>query len=99
MWLARIRVMLKKGVLDPQGKAVLGALRTQGYERVQEVRVGKYLEVRLDEMGRIEAEAEVEEMCRRLLSNPVIEDFAFELDELSESTNKSAKEKDAGKGK
>ncbi len=99
MWLARIRVMLKKGVLDPQGKAVLGALRTQGYERVQEVRVGKYLEVRLDEMGRIEAEAEVEEMCRRLLSNPVIEDFAFELDELSESTNKSAKKKDAGKGK
>lgn len=88
MWLARIRVMLKKGVLDPQGKAVLGALQTQGYQRVQEVRVGKYMEVRLHSMGRIEAEAEVEEMCRRLLSNPVIEEFRFELDELPESAER-----------
>lgn len=80
MWKARIRVMLKKGVLDPQGETVRRSLAALGYAQVEEVRVGKYLEVTLDTPNREDAAAQVEEMCRRLLANPVIEDFGFDLD-------------------
>lgn len=73
---------LKKAVLDPQGEAVKNSLHTLGYERVRRVRVGKYIEVELEASGIEEASAEVEEMARRLLSNPVIEDFSYEVEEV-----------------
>jgi len=80
---ARIYVTLKQGILDPQGNAVQGALASLGYQNVEEVRVGKYLVLSLAHSDRAEAEKEVREMCARLLVNPVIEDYTFELQEVS----------------
>ncbi|MBE3573405.1 MAG: phosphoribosylformylglycinamidine synthase subunit PurS [Moorella humiferrea] len=81
MLLAKIYVTLKPGVLDPQGEAVMGGLKAMGYEGVTAVRVGKYLEVQLDMEDRQEAGRQVEEMCRRLLANPVIEQYRYTLEE------------------
>lgn len=83
MFQARIYVTLKKGILDPQGKAVKGALVKLGYGQVEDVRVGKYLELSLSCSDRGEAEQAVEEMCERLLVNAVIEEYTFELQEVS----------------
>ena len=81
MYLARVRVILKPTVNDPQGLTILGALHSLGFSSAQEVRAGKYMEVRLDEESREGAEAQVEEMCRKLLANPVIETYSFEVEE------------------
>ncbi|HLH21025.1 MAG TPA: phosphoribosylformylglycinamidine synthase subunit PurS [Chloroflexota bacterium] len=81
MWLARIHVTLKPVVNDPQGLAVMGGLHQLGYTGVESVRLGKYLEVRLAAPDRAAAERQVDEMCRRLLANPVIEDYRYALDE------------------
>jgi phosphoribosylformylglycinamidine synthase subunit PurS len=85
MWLARIHVTLKPVVNDPQGLAVMGGLHQLGYAGVESVRLGKYLEVRRAEPERTAAEAQVDEMCRRLLANPVIEDYRYALDEIPDS--------------
>lgn len=82
MYLARIYVTPKPGVNDPQGLAILGGLHNMGYGGVQRVRAGKYLEVRLNGSTKAEAEAQVEEMCQRLLANPVIEEFRFEMEDV-----------------
>jgi len=80
-WKAKVEVTLKKAVLDPQGAAVEKSLQALGYDGVSEVRVGKYIELNLEANDREEAAARVEDMSRRLLSNPVIEDFSYELQE------------------
>ena len=73
---AIVTVTLRQGVLDPAGKAVSGGLRSMGFDEVGEVRLGKLIEVELaDGASPAAAKARVEEMCRRLLANPVIEDF------------------------
>ncbi len=82
MFQARIYITLKPTVGDPQGQAVLGGLRSLGFASVDTLRMGKYLEVRLSEGERGRAEAQVNEMCRKLLANPVIEDYRFDLEEL-----------------
>ena len=76
---ALIRITLKNGVLDPQGKAIQNALGSLGFKGVDEVRQGKYLEVDLAETDEAAAKAVVEKMCRDLLANTVIENYAFEL--------------------
>ncbi len=77
---ARIEVRLKPGILDPQGKAIGGALHGLGYEGLGEVRQGKLIEIDLPgATDRAEAAARVEAMCRTLLANPVTEDFRVEL--------------------
>jgi phosphoribosylformylglycinamidine synthase len=76
---ARIRITLKNGVLDPQGKAIQNALTGLGFAGIEEVRQGKYIEVDLAATDEAAARAEVERMCRELLANLVIEDYAFEL--------------------
>jgi phosphoribosylformylglycinamidine synthase len=81
MLLARIYITLKPGVLDPQGEAVGNSLKTMGYTGVASVRVGKYLELQLDQDDRAAAGRQVEEMCRRLLANPVIEQYRYTLEE------------------
>jgi phosphoribosylformylglycinamidine synthase len=81
MWKAAIKVMLKRSVLDPQGQAVQKALHTLGYQNLSEVRIGKYLEVKVALSDRESAAAQVREMCERLLANMVIEDYTFELTE------------------
>ena len=77
----KIFVYLKDGVLDPQGKAVERSLHALGYKEVQDVRMGKYLEVELDAPSRQAAEEKIREMCDKLLANPVIEDYRFEIEE------------------
>lgn len=77
--LAKIYVTLKKGVLDPQGKAVQYSLESLGYNEVKDIRLGKYMEVRLDDVHGDKAEARIKEMCEKLLANPVIEDYRFEI--------------------
>jgi phosphoribosylformylglycinamidine synthase subunit PurS len=79
--LARIYVTPKRGILDPQGKAVQHSLHALGFAEVQDARVGKYVELRLGAGARDAAEARVREMCQRLLANGVIEDFRFEVEE------------------
>jgi phosphoribosylformylglycinamidine synthase PurS subunit len=75
---ARIYVTLKRDVLDPQGKAVFHSLQELGYDEVADVRIGRYLEVELD--GSPEAARQrLDEMCRRLLANPVTEEFKVEV--------------------
>ncbi len=85
MWLARIDVTLKPVVNDPQGLAVMGGLHQLGYTSVESVRIGKYLEVRLNAADRATAEAQVDEMCRRLLANPVIEDYRYALEQVADA--------------
>jgi phosphoribosylformylglycinamidine synthase len=77
----KIFVSLKDGVLDPQGKAIERSLHTLGYGEVKDVRVGKYLELEVDAPSRAAAELRIREMCDKLLSNPVIEDYRFEIQE------------------
>jgi phosphoribosylformylglycinamidine synthase len=79
--LARVYVTPKRGVLDPQGKAVAQSLHALGYDEVDDVRIGKYMEVKLRDSSRAEVESRVREMCERLLANGVIEDFRFELED------------------
>ena len=78
---AYVHVMLKKTVLDPQGKTIHGALTKMGYKGVQDVRQGKYFVIALDGLDRKAAEAEVERMAREVLTNPVIEEFTYTLEE------------------
>ena len=77
--LARVFITLKPGVLDPAGKAVEGSLHSLGYEEVGQVRLGKYVEVTLSDGDREKAKARVEEMCRKLLANTVVENFKVEI--------------------
>lgn len=79
---AQVFVSLKKSVLDPQGKTIHGALTKFGYKGLQEVRQGKYFEITLNSgISRTEAEAEVERIAREVLTNPVIEEFRFSLED------------------
>jgi phosphoribosylformylglycinamidine synthase subunit PurS len=77
--LAKVYVTPKKAILDPQGKAIANSLHALHYDEITDVRMGKYLELRLNGLSRPQAEQRVEEMCRRLLANSVIEDFRFEI--------------------
>jgi len=77
MSLAKIYVTLKKGVLDPQGVTVKKALESIGYKGIEDVKIGKYIEMKFKGLQR----ETIEQMCDRLLSNPVIEDYWFELEE------------------
>ena len=80
-WHARVVVMPKEGILDPQGKAMQHSLHTLGYPEVSEVRIGKHIDLQLADVSRASAEARVREMCERLLANGVIEDFRFTIDD------------------
>ncbi len=76
---ATVTVTLKNSILDPQGSAVEKALRSMDYP-VESVRIGKFMEVNLSEDDKNKAEEIMHEICRKLLSNPVIEDYSFELE-------------------
>jgi phosphoribosylformylglycinamidine synthase subunit PurS len=76
---ARIVVTLKNGVLDPQGKAIEGALGTLGFAGVSGVRQGKVFDVEVDGTDRAKAEGDLKAMCEKLLANTVIENYAIEL--------------------
>ena len=77
---ARITITLKPGVLDPQGKAIAGALHALGFGGVGDVRQGKYIEVEVAESDPGRARAEIERMCEQLLANTIIENYAYEIE-------------------
>ncbi len=76
---AKIKITLKNGVLDPQGKAIEGALGALGFKGVDDVRQGKYIEVALAETDEAKAREQVERMCKELLANTVIENYSYEI--------------------
>jgi phosphoribosylformylglycinamidine synthase subunit PurS len=78
---AFVYVSLKKTVLDPQGKTIHHALKKMGYQGIGDIRQGKYFELTLDGMERGQAQAEVERIAREVLTNPVIEEFQYRLEE------------------
>ena len=82
MFLARVFVSLKPTVSDPEGRTIQGSLRQLGFDTVDSVRAGKFFQVRLDEKSREEAGEKVRLMCDRLLANPIIEEYRFELIQL-----------------
>lgn len=78
--LARVFVMPKAAILDPQGKAVAASLHFLGYEEVTDARLGKLIELRIDGKDVATVSARVDEMCKRLLANDIIEDYRFEVE-------------------
>jgi phosphoribosylformylglycinamidine synthase subunit PurS len=76
---ARIRITLKKGVLDPQGKAIEGALGSLGFTGVENVRQGKYIELEMAETDAERARSQIRSMCEKLLANTIIENYDIEL--------------------
>ncbi len=79
---AYVYVSMKKRVLDPQGKTIHGALKKMGYRGVDDLRQGKYFEIALDgDLSRDEAQAEVDRIAREVLTNPVIEEYRFTLED------------------
>lgn len=84
MFNIKVYVTLRENILDPQGKAVNESLRTLGYKEVEEVRIGKFIELKLNETDSEVAEKKVKEMCEKLLANTVIEDYNYELTEVTE---------------
>ena len=76
---AKIHVTLKPGILDPQGKALEHALDSLGFKNAAHVRVGKYMEVELTENDKAKAEADVKQMCEKLLANTIVEEYRYDL--------------------
>ncbi len=79
---AKITVTLRKSILDPQGKAVHHALESLHMQDIEDVRIGKYIEMRVNSPSRKEAERLTREACAKLLANPVMEDFSFTLEQV-----------------
>lgn len=80
MYLAKVYITLKPTVNDPQGLTIKGALHNLGFSSIEDVRAGKYIEVKIAEKDIAIAHKQVEEMCHKLLANPVIENYRFELE-------------------
>ena len=76
---AKIFITLKNGILDPQGRAIQQSLQTLGFSSVEEVRMGKFMELDLNETDTTSAEKKIQSMCEKLLANTVIEDFRYEI--------------------
>jgi len=85
LFLAKIKVTLRQSILDPQGKAVEHALSMLGYQQMKGVRMGKYIELKIESNEQSEAERLTEEVCKKLLSNPVMEDFTFTVERINAS--------------
>jgi phosphoribosylformylglycinamidine synthase PurS subunit len=81
MYKVKVYVTLRENVLDPQGSAVKGALHSLSYQEVQDVRIGKFMELMI-EKGERDIEEIVRDMCERLLANTVIEDYRYEIEEV-----------------
>ena len=75
----KVHVTLKQGILDPQGKAIEHALDSLGFTNAVNVRVGKYMELDMNETDKAKAEAQVRSMCEKLLANTIIEEYRYEL--------------------
>ena len=83
MYRAKIIVTLRTSILDPQGKAVHHALESMGMNSVEEVRIGKCIDMKLNSATAEDAESTAIEACKKLLTNPVMEDFTFSIEKIS----------------
>ncbi|MDD2352852.1 MAG: phosphoribosylformylglycinamidine synthase subunit PurS [Candidatus Caldatribacteriota bacterium] len=81
MWSVEINIKLKKGVLDTQGKAIHNALLSLGFSSIKDVRIGKLIEIQLEGNSQDEVSKSVQDMCQKLLANPVIEDYSYKIEE------------------
>jgi phosphoribosylformylglycinamidine synthase len=79
----KVKVVLKEGILDPQGKAVLHSIRDLKFSGVNDVRIGKYIELTFNNIERSSVEKETKEICEKLLANPVMENYEYEIEEAS----------------
>lgn len=79
---AEIYITLKKTVADPQGLTIKHALESLGYKEVEEARIGKLVTLKLNISSKKEAEQKLNEMCKKLLANPIIEDYSFKIEEV-----------------
>ena len=82
MFLAKVYITFKPGINDPEGQTIRGSLQQLGFDTALDVRVGKYIQVRLDETSEEAAADAVRGMCDKLLANPVIEEYRFELEDV-----------------
>ena len=83
MFLAKIKVLLKESILDPQGTSVKKALENLGYKEAKDVRIGKYIEIQINLAKEREAKKKIEEYCQTLLVNSSIESYNFSLEKIS----------------
>lgn len=83
MYLSRIKVTLRKTILDPQGKTVEHSIQGLGYKNIKDTRIGKYIELTIDADSEKDAVKITEEVCKKLLANPVMEDYEFEVSKLN----------------
>ncbi len=82
MYVSKIKITLRSSILDPQGKAIEHAIGTMNLGTIKDVRMGKYIEVKIDSVDEDGARFATEEICRKLLANPVMEDFQYELQKI-----------------
>jgi phosphoribosylformylglycinamidine synthase PurS subunit len=83
LYSARIKVTLRKSILDPQGKTVEHSLLSLGFNKVKDTRIGKFIELKLDVNSEEEAKQLTENICKKLLANPVMEDYEFDVVKLN----------------
>ncbi|MDD4570373.1 MAG: phosphoribosylformylglycinamidine synthase subunit PurS [Tepidanaerobacteraceae bacterium] len=79
MFLAKVFIYYKTGVLDPQGSAIKATISSSGFEHVKDVRTGKFFEVKIDTCDKAQAQEIANELCEKVLANPVIEDYKYEI--------------------
>jgi phosphoribosylformylglycinamidine synthase len=85
MYLAKIKITLRKSILDPQGKAVEHSLKSLGYDEIVDTRIGKYIELKINAKSEEEANNIADKACEKLLANLVMEDYEFEISKDGES--------------
>jgi phosphoribosylformylglycinamidine synthase len=83
LYSAKIRITLRKSILDPQGKAVEHSIQSLGYKNIKDTRIGKFIELKIDAATENEAKSVTEEICSKLLANPVMEDYDFDIISLN----------------
>ena len=81
MFIAKVFIRLKQGLLDPQGKAIEGSLKSIGFTGIDDVKVGKLIDIKLTAKNKAEATKKVDEACKKLLANPVMEIASYEIEE------------------
>jgi len=79
LYTAKIKVTLRKSILDPQGKAIEHSIQSLGYKDILDTRIGKFIELKLNAKDKTDASKQTEEICLKLLANPVMEDYDFEI--------------------
>lgn len=83
MYSAKIKITLRKSILDPQGKAVEHSIQSLGFKNILDTRIGKYVELKIDTNSDEEARIVTDEVCRKLLANQVMEDYVFEVESVN----------------